>query len=129
MNDTNNVNQISEKFLPIGTVVLLQEANKRLMVTGYCAVDESDEKDDNVYDYVGIPFPEGNLSSDENILFDHNQIQQVFALGFVDEEVKEFHKQFNELVKADAEGTLSNDEYNVEDEMVGPENQAFPFSK
>ena len=31
-----------EKYLPIGTVVILKDAKKRIMITGFCCIDESD---------------------------------------------------------------------------------------
>ena len=32
------MNKIGEKYLPIGTVVMLKGASKRVMVTGFCAI-------------------------------------------------------------------------------------------
>ena len=29
---------MKEKYLPLGTVVLLKEATKRLIITGYCSM-------------------------------------------------------------------------------------------
>ena len=34
---------MEEKFLPIGTVVLLKNGTKRLMITGFCAVEKEKE--------------------------------------------------------------------------------------
>ena len=42
---------MKEKYLPIGTVVLLKDATKRIMITGYCSsIPEDVEK---LYDDVG----------------------------------------------------------------------------
>ena len=55
--------QIREKYLPVGTVVLLRNGTKRVMINGFCTMDAS--KPDKVYDYSGVLFPEGSLSSDQ----------------------------------------------------------------
>ena len=31
--------QIREKYLPVGTVVLLKNGTKRVMINGFCAID------------------------------------------------------------------------------------------
>ena len=76
------------KYLPIGSVVLLKEATKRIMVTGYASV--SPDTGDKVYDYSGCFFPEGFIDYDEVFVFDHNQIETVCFKGFEDEEQQEF---------------------------------------
>lgn len=76
------------KFLPIGTVVLLRGAEKRLMITGFCSFDEA--KKDKAYDYTGCLYPEGIISSKQMALFNHNQIEKIFFLGYSDLEEKKF---------------------------------------
>lgn len=75
-------------FLPIGTVVLLKGATKRLMITGYCSYDKSNQT--KAYDYCGCLYPEGIISSDQLALFDNAQIDKVFYNGYFDNEAKEF---------------------------------------
>ena len=87
---------IKEKYLPLGSVVLLKEAKKRLMITGFCVKPEEGEI---VYDYIGCLYPEGVLSSKENPVFNHDQIERVFCYGCIDEEQKEFMNKLNELLK------------------------------
>lgn len=72
------------RTLPIGSVVLLQNANKRVMILGYCQY-KADEMS-YIYDYIGCTYPEGFLSADKMILFDHKQIQHIYALGFQNDE-------------------------------------------
>ena len=84
-------------FLPIGTVVMLKGGSKRVMITGFGAVSES--TGDKLWDYSGCMYPEGFLSSDENCLFDHAQIEQVYHVGLIDEEETEFKKQLNEIME------------------------------
>lgn len=82
-------------FLPIGTVVLLKGATKRLMITGYCSYDKSNQS--KAYDYCGCLYPEGIITSDELALFDNSQIEKVFFMGYSDDEDKEFK---NKLVSS-----------------------------
>lgn len=79
---------MKEKFLPIGSVVLLKGGKKRLMITGFCMADKSDIK--KKYDYSGCLFPEGIVDTNYTALFNHDQIEKVFFAGIQDEEVKQF---------------------------------------
>lgn len=84
------MNNNFQKFLPIGTVVLLKGAKKRLMITGFCSYDEA--KKDKAYDYTGCLYPEGIISSRQMALFNHNQIDKIYYLGYSDNEEKEYKK-------------------------------------
>ena len=84
-------NNVYEKFLPVGSVVLLKEAKKKLMITGFCLV--SKQNVDKVYDYCACIYPEGVISSERSILFNHNQIEKVFAIGYSDDDDKEYRKK------------------------------------
>lgn len=94
---------MKEKYLPIGSVVMLEGGSKRLMITGFCAI--SPEKKEEVYDYVGCLYPEGMFSSNQNALFNHEQIKQIYCLGYSDEEEKVFK---NKLKDALSEANKSN---------------------
>ena len=95
--------EIGEKFLPVGTVCLLQNGTKKVMITGFCV--KSPETQDKVFDYMGCLYPEGVISSDQNLLFDHSQIVQVFFKGYVSDEETEFKSKLNEMLKEEAAGT------------------------
>ena len=79
------------RFLPVGTVVLLKGAKKRLMITGFCSFDEA--KKDKAYDYTGCLYPEGIISSKQMALFNHSQIDKIYHLGLQDEEEKQFKQK------------------------------------
>lgn len=82
------MNKKYEKYLPLGSVVLLKGAKKKLMITGFATIDTA--KKDKVYDYTGCLYPEGVISTDKNILFDHSDIEKIFCIGYSDDEQKEF---------------------------------------
>ncbi len=83
-----------EGLLPVGTVALLKNSTKKVMIIGVCQLAASDPS--KVWDYVGCPFPEGFLGPDKTYLFNNEQIERIFAVGYQDEE------QFAFKVKADA---------------------------
>lgn len=88
-----------EKFLPLGSVVLLKGGKRKVMITGYCM--KTEENKNKIYDYNGCLYPEGTLSSNSTLVFDHSQIQEVFHLGYKSEESDHFFekvkKQLEEL--------------------------------
>ena len=75
------------ELLPIGTVVLLKDAQKRLMIYG---IGQSDMTNGIDYDYIGVMYPEGNMGEGSQFLFNHSDIDRVFFRGFEDEEREEF---------------------------------------
>lgn len=85
-----------EKYLPIGTVVMLANGTKRLMITGFCIVPN--EGDNKMYDYCGCMYPEGIISTDEVALFNHDQIAQVYYVGYKDEEEEAFKTKLKATV-------------------------------
>ena len=91
------MNQKYEKYLPIGSIVLLNDATKRLMITGFCIVPKENPK--KMYDYCGCLYPEGVLNSNMTCLFNHDQIEKVYHMGLIDEEEKEFKTKLGEIVK------------------------------
>lgn len=87
-----------DKYLPIGTVVLLKGGRKRAMITGFCSVAQ--ENQEKIYDYSGCVYPEGYLSSNQVCLFDHDQIDKIFFVGYEDEEEKMFKEKLNQIVSS-----------------------------
>lgn len=85
-----------EKFLPIGTVVILKNGKKRVMISGFCVVDGDDN--DKIWDYSGCLYPEGLIDISTICLFNHEQIQEVYHLGLVDDEEKKFKDGLKEVI-------------------------------
>lgn len=79
----NNVKEL----LPIGSIVLLKEGKKKVMVFGIKQTDKATGKE---YDYIGVVYPEGNLGDEFQFFFDHENIDQVFYRGYEDEERDKF---------------------------------------
>ena len=79
-------------LLPLGSVVELRGAERRVMITGYFQTQEEDQTDETIFDYAGIFYPEGNMMPDMNILFNHEDILRVDFKGFNDYERQQFIK-------------------------------------
>ncbi len=90
-----------EKTLPIGSVVSAPGATKKVMVVGYYQYKGDDRS--KIYDYVGVAFPEGFLSSDAMILFDHDSIEHIYSLGFQDEERFVFEEKLKKAISISGE--------------------------
>lgn len=82
--------EIENKFLPIGTVVLLKGGKRELMITSYCIMPNGDVYDKNgkvdvtgqIFDYGACFYPEGMITSDQLFAFNHEQIDKVCYMGY-----------------------------------------------
>ncbi len=91
-----------KSYLPIGTVVLLKEGKKRLMIYGRKQFVKSENKE---YDYVACLYPEGTLNNHDVILFNQEDIQMVYFIGFQDIEELRFRALLtNENHSSESEG-------------------------
>lgn len=86
-----------ERTLPIGSIVRLKGGKKRLMIIGYCKYKMDDNE--TVYDYAGCLYPEGFISADKTALFDHDQIERIYALGFQNELWFEFEEDLRAAIE------------------------------
>lgn len=76
-----------EKYLPIGTVVVLHEGEKTIMIYGRKQLHAETKV---IYDYVACLYPEGNIDEEYTYLFNHDQIREIVFMGFVNKEEKAF---------------------------------------
>jgi len=94
-------------LLPIGSVVLLNGADKRLMIIGVIQVNPDDGKE---YDYLACLYPEGFVGPEHTYLFDRGEIAEISAEGFADAEHDTFRARLAELLDAPEENA---DEHNI----------------
>lgn len=83
-------------LLPIGSVVLVGDSERRVMIVGVCQKGGGDEI--KLWDYVGVLFPEGYLNAEKMYLFNNDQITRVYALGYQDEEQLAFKEKVDEII-------------------------------
>ena len=101
----NNNNEFKKEFLPIGTVVLLQNGTHRVMITGFCVISE---ENGDMFDYTGVMYPEGMLNSQQSLVFNHKQIKKVFAIGYSDHEEKDFKKELLKILNSELDKAIDN---------------------
>lgn len=77
-------------MLPLGSVVLLKGAKKRVMICGRVLTRAGEDK---IYDYCACYFPEGIVGSSSMIFFDTDSIDRVFFLGYKDIEEQNFSEK------------------------------------
>lgn len=82
-------------FLPIGSIVLLKDGEKRLMINGIMQTDTGGTRKN--YDYMGVLYPEGHIGEGFQYLFNHEDINEVLFRGFEDAEREEFLKKLASL--------------------------------
>ena len=88
---------MENKFLPIGSIVLLKGAKKKIMITGFLCKDVDNNSE--LFDYLGCPYPEGLIAFNQNVLFNNDQIEQVFKEGYKDNEEIEYKEKLNKLIE------------------------------
>ena len=94
-------------LLPIGSVVLLEDSTKKVMIIGFCQREVSGENKETIWDYAGCLYPEGYIGPTQTYLFNDDQIDKIYAVGYQDEEQFEFKARvdaiLNELRKESVE--------------------------
>lgn len=80
-----------EKYLPMGTVVLLKKGAKKIMIFGRKQIKTDTGEQ---FDYIAHLYPEGNIKKDMAILFNHEDIREVIHLGYSDEDEELFQRAF-----------------------------------
>lgn len=82
-----------KKYLPIGSVVLLKNAKKKLIIIGLLSKVEGHEK---TYDYTSCIYPVGIHDSEHLISFNHEDIEIIYSLGYMDDEYFEFNSKIKD---------------------------------
>ena len=77
-------------LLPLGSIVLLKDGNKRVMI---CSRVQVRAGDDRIYDYAACLYPEGIIAPNSLFFFNHEDIQTVYFIGFQDPEEILFRKE------------------------------------
>lgn len=93
----NNIINVDNtgKYLPIGTVVLLNGGSKKVMIIGFGC---RDTKTETIYDYSACMYPEGVITSNKTLLFNHSQIDKIFHFGMASDEDVEFKKYLKNVL-------------------------------
>ena len=57
---------MENNFLPVGSVVLLKDAKRPVVIIGFSVIEKGERK---VWDYLGCAYPVGVVGTDKNLLF------------------------------------------------------------
>jgi len=71
---------MEKNILPIGSVVKIKDLEKPVMIFGYlqkCGVEHV-----KVVDYIGVPYPEGNIGPYAQIGFQRYDIVEILFEGY-----------------------------------------------
>ena len=79
-----------KNMLPIGSIVRTEGAQRKLMVIGRVVTTE---ENDTIFDYVGVPYPEGINDTDKMYFFNRDQIEELLFIGFQDQEALLFQSE------------------------------------
>lgn len=82
------------KLLPIGSVVMVQEAEKALMIIGVIQ-----KNGDVQYDYSAILYPEGYIDDKHFYMFNHMDIEKIEYIGYINADHQYFRKNLVDLMK------------------------------
>ena len=72
-----------DEFLPIGSVVLLEGGNKRIMI---CGRIQAQAGSDIIYDYSACYYPEGIVDPKSMFFFNRDAIETVYFRGYEDQD-------------------------------------------
>ena len=81
------------KYLPIGSIVKLNNGKTKLMIIGYCKLMKEDKLKTN--DYIACVYPLGVTSMKKVVAFKSSDINEVLIKGLEDDDYKELMSLMN----------------------------------
>ena len=99
---------MKNRFLPIGTIVLLKNGKKEIMITSYGVMPEgeiivngkTESGDKKMFEYGGCTYPEGFVNPSNIICFNHSNIEKVCYMGYETDEYRSFNDVMNKTYEA-----------------------------
>ena len=79
-----------DDLLPIGSVVNVLDYEHRVMIVG---IKQLCLDDNHEYDYAAVPYPEGQIGIDSQVLFNNEDITNISFIGCQDSEYFTFKDQ------------------------------------
>lgn len=89
----------AKKYLPVGSVVLLENGVKKAMIIGILQSKKDAENNITEHDYIGVTYPEGFIAPQAMFMFDHDMILDVVFRGYENPEREEFIEKLDETIK------------------------------
>lgn len=82
------------RYLPVGTVVRLEEGERSIVIAGHMTQDGNTGR---FWDYMGYPYPEGRQDASKDYFFDADMIAEVKQLGLIDEQTMSYFNMLAEV--------------------------------
>ncbi len=83
-------------LLPVGSVVFLKSAVKKVMVIG---IKQKNRQNDTTYDYAGVLYPEGYINNNILFSFNHEDIMDIVYRGYENSEQEEFLQMIQDTLE------------------------------
>ena len=83
-----------KELLPIGSVVLLKEGKKKVMIIG---IKQKDGESDIEYDYLTVLYPEGFVANVGMFFCNHDAIDEIYYMGYRNEEHDKFRNELDKF--------------------------------
>lgn len=97
-----------EGLLPIGSIVRIDKApQQQLQIAGLGQVKSSNRE---VYDYSAVLFPQGYYDGSHMIMLNNEDIVQIDAYGYIDDESIEYTQYIENVVAMLRDGRLKLDD-------------------
>lgn len=88
----------NNEFLPIGTVVVLKNGTKKVMINAYgvfptdkvFSKGKETQRKKELFKYGGCIYPEGIIDSNTIFAFNHEDIDKIYHMGMISPEYNEF---------------------------------------
>lgn len=86
-------------LLPIGSVVVMKEGEQLLMIYGVKQMETAGGlfKKPKEYDYICVPYPQGNIGVGSSFLINHEDIREIVFKGYESKERIEFLNELSNL--------------------------------
>ena len=93
--------------IPLGSVVLLKGAYKRLQIIGQAQANRDTKE---IFDYVAVPYPEGYMDADHVVMFQHADIDKIYAIGYMNDDARSFMAHIEKRLKKLRDGSMTIEE-------------------
>lgn len=91
---------MSEKLLPLGSIVLLKEGLQKLVIVGRGAIyNDQTTGEEKIADYMGAIYPTG-VNPESTIFFQDEDVDKVVFEGYSDEDETRFQDIYAEWRKS-----------------------------
>lgn len=104
-----NIRENDMTYLPIGSIVQLENGTAKLMITTRFAL-YNDNGNIGYFDYAGCLYPSG-LTDNQGFFFNHENIKQVWFEGYIDDSEREAQDFFKKEAGHIKYPKLSIDKY------------------